>query len=71
MPTGIIEIIGGSYLSVTPQLSYKFFLEELSRYNLAIHTWRYIPAFDHQLQANQAWKNFRLCKNNLEKNAYF
>ncbi len=66
-PELIIEFIGGSFLSASPQISYRKLLEALSRKNFAIHAWRYLPSFDHQLQANQAWKNFRTCRNILEK----
>ena len=59
-------MIGGSYLASSPQITYKRLLEGLFNKNLAIHTWRYIPGFDHQLHANQAWKNFRICKKQLE-----
>mgnify|MGYP001345106666 CR=1 FL=1 len=64
-PKGIIEMIGGSYLASTPQLSYRRLLEGLSKKGLAIHAWRYLPGFDHQLHANQAWKEFRECKEAL------
>ena len=66
-PKGIIEMIGGSYLSGTPQLSYRRLLEEISKNDLAIHAFTYLPEFDHQAQANIAWKNFRLCRNKLEE----
>ena len=65
-PNALIEIIGGSYLSGTPQISYKRLLEGLFQKDLAIHAWTYLPGFDHQTQANQAWKEFRSCKNKLE-----
>tara|TARA_Y100001968_G_scaffold303639_1_gene317960 strand:+ start:6428 stop:7120 length:693 start_codon:yes stop_codon:yes gene_type:complete len=66
VPIGLIEIIGGSYLSASPQLSYKRLLEGLSKKGFAIHAWQYIPAFDHQAQANQAWKDLRKCRKKLE-----
>ncbi|WP_269607673.1 DUF1350 family protein [Prochlorococcus marinus] len=65
-PIGLIEMIGGSYLATTPQVAYKRLLESLTRRNIAIHTWMYIPSLDHQSQAIQAWKNFRKCKERLE-----
>tara|TARA_B100000131_G_scaffold305484_1_gene331517 strand:+ start:149 stop:880 length:732 start_codon:yes stop_codon:yes gene_type:complete len=64
-PKGIIEIIGGSYLASAPHISYKRLIEGLFKKNLAIHAWRYIPSFDHQFQAVQAWKSFRECKDIL------
>ena len=66
-PIGLIEVIGGSYLSASPQISYKYLLESLEKKRLAIHAWSYIPSIDHQTQANQAWKHFRFCKKILEK----
>jgi hypothetical protein len=60
MPTvGVVEFIGGSYLAATPQLSYRRFLEALAQ-----RGWGYGPgamcrAFDHQAQANEAWRAFR------------
>lgn len=66
-PIGLIEMIGGSYLATTPHICYRRLLEGLSKKNLAIHTWSYIPNFDHQLQANQAWRDFRKCRKELEE----
>tara|TARA_Y100001968_G_C19333630_1_gene705611 strand:- start:371 stop:1105 length:735 start_codon:yes stop_codon:yes gene_type:complete len=65
-PIGLVEMIGGSYLAATPHLSYKRLLEGLSDAGFAIHAWAYIPGFDHQSQANEAWKEMRSCKNKLE-----
>ena len=66
-PIGIIEMIGGSYLAASPQLSYKSLLEGLAKTGFAIHTWSYLPGFDHQAQANEAWIDFRNCKKKLEE----
>ena len=56
---GLIEFIGGSYLAATPQLSYRRLLEALARRGWRVHAWSYVPGFDHQSQANEAWKTFR------------
>jgi hypothetical protein len=56
---GLIQFIGGSYLAATPQLSYRRLLEALGRQGLAIQAWSYVPGFDHQAQANDAWRVFR------------
>ena len=66
-PAGLIEIIGGSYISVKPHITYKRLFSGLLQRNFAVHSWSYIPNFDHQIQANQAWKQFRLSRNILEK----
>ncbi len=66
-PSALIEMIGGSYLASNPQISYRQLLEGLSNKGLAIHTWGYFPGFDHQSQANHAWKDLRRCKKFLEK----
>ena len=58
-PHGLVEFIGGSYLAATPQLSYRRLLEALERRGLAIQAWSYVPGFDHQAQANEAWRQFR------------
>lgn len=58
-PLGLIEFIGGSYLAATPQLSYRRFLEALAARGWRIHAWSYVPGFDHQDQANAAWRLFR------------
>lgn len=58
-PRGLIEFIGGSYLAATPQLSYRRFLEALATRGWRIHAWSYVPGFDHQSQANAAWRLFR------------
>ncbi len=65
-PRGLVEMIGGSYLATNPQISYRRLLEGLSEHNLAIHAWGYVPGFDHQSQANEAWKSFRRCRERLE-----
>ena len=66
-PVGLIEIIGGSYIAIKPEVTYKRLISALLRSNFAVHSWSYIPNFDHQLQANYAWKQFRLSRNILEK----
>ncbi len=66
-PIGLIEIIGGSYISIRPEVTYKKLISGLLQRNLAVHSWSYIPNFDHQIQANQAWKQFRLSRKILEK----
>jgi hypothetical protein len=58
-PLGCVAFIGGSYLAATPQLSYRRLLEALARRGLEIHAWSYVPGFDHQAQANEAWRLFR------------
>ena len=66
-PVGLIEIIGGSYISMKPEISYKRLISQLLQRNFAVHSISYIPNFDHQIQANQAWKQFRLTRTILEK----
>ena len=66
-PVGLIEIIGGSYISIKPEVSYKRLIFSLLQKNFAVHSWSYIPNFDHQIQANQAWKQFRLSRSILKK----
>tara|TARA_Y100001968_G_scaffold314379_1_gene339656 strand:+ start:488 stop:1213 length:726 start_codon:yes stop_codon:yes gene_type:complete len=66
-PIGLIEIIGGSYISIKPEITYKRLISRLLQRNFAVHSWGYIPSFDHQLQANLAWKQFRLSRKILEK----
>ena len=66
-PVGLIELIGGSYISIKPEVTYKRLISGLLQRNFAVHSWGYIPNFDHQLQANQAWKQFRQSRKILEK----
>lgn len=56
---GLIEFIGGSYLAATPQLSYRRLLESLASRGWRVHAWSYVPGFDHQSQATEAWRAFR------------
>lgn len=56
---GLVEFIGGSYLAATPQLSYRRLLEDLAAAGWAVRAWSYVPGFDHQSQANEAWRAFR------------
>ena len=58
-PQGRVDFIGGSYLAATPQLSYRRLLEALARQGLEVWAWSYVPGFDHQSQANEAWRAFR------------
>jgi hypothetical protein len=58
-PLGTIAFIGGSYLAATPQLSYRRLLEALAQRGWSIQAWSYVPGFDHQAQANEAWRAFR------------
>jgi hypothetical protein len=58
-PLGTVEFIGGSYLAATPQLSYRRLLEALAERGWHVLAWSYVPGFDHQSQANQAWRQFR------------
>ena len=58
-PRGCIEFIGGSYLAATPQLSYRRLLEALGAKGWLVRAWSYVPGFDHQDQANTAWRRFR------------
>jgi hypothetical protein len=55
----LLEFIGGSYLAATPQISYRRLLEAFARLGWTIHAWSYVPGFDHQGQANEAWRMFR------------
>ena len=58
-PRGWLQFVGGSYLATTPQLSYRRLLEALAQRQWAIQAWSYVPGFDHQAQANAAWRAFR------------
>jgi len=58
-PAGTVEFIGGSYLAATPQISYRRLLESLAGRGWRVRAWSYVPGFDHQAQANEAWRCFR------------
>ena len=66
-PKKIIEFIGGSYLATRPDFAYKRFIENLLIKNYAVHSYRYIPQFDHQEISYKAWKDFKNCKRILIK----
>jgi hypothetical protein len=65
-PRGLVEFIGGSYLGSNPQLSYRRLLEVLAQRDWRVHAWSYVPGFDHQAQANAAWRRFRRQRQALE-----
>ncbi len=65
-PVGLIELIGGSYISIKPEVTYKRLVSSLLKKKFAVHSWSYIPNLDHQLQANFAWKQFRQSRKILE-----
>ena len=44
-PVGLIEIIGGSYISIKPEVTYKKLISGLLQSNFAVHAWSYIPNF--------------------------
>jgi hypothetical protein len=58
-PVGVVEFIGGSYLATTPHISYRRLLEALVARGWLLRAWSYVPGFDHQSQANDAWRAFR------------
>ena len=64
---GVVEFLGGSYLAATPQISYRRLLEGLAEQGLAVHAWSYVPGFDHQLQAREAWDAMRQARSRLEQ----
>ena len=66
-PVGQVDFIGGSYLAATPQVSYRRLLEDLSNSGLVINAWAYVPGFDHQSQAREAWAAFRTARRELEQ----
>ena len=66
-PSGQIDFIGGSYLAATPQVSYRRLLEDLAAMGLVVHAWSYVPGFDHQSQARNAWSEFRKARRRLEE----
>ena len=66
-PVGLVEIIGGSYISIKPEVTYKKLISGFLQRNFAVHLWSYVPNFDHQLQSNQAWKQFHKSQKVLER----
>ena len=44
-------------------------LEALAARGWQIHAWSYVPGFDHQLQANEAWKQFRQLRQGIHSDA--
>tara|TARA_X000000950_G_scaffold66361_1_gene81733 strand:- start:360 stop:785 length:426 start_codon:yes stop_codon:yes gene_type:complete len=66
-PLGQVDFIGGSYLAATPQVSYRRLLEDLSNNGLVVNAWAYVPGFDHQSQAREAWTEFRSARKQLEE----
>jgi hypothetical protein len=66
---GVVEFIGGSYLAATPQLSYRRLLEALAKRGWEIQAWSYVPGFDHQSQANDAWRRFREARADTSRGA--
>ncbi len=58
-PVGVVEFIGGTVLAASPQLSYRRLLEALALRGLLVRAWSYVPGFDHQAQATEAWRCFR------------
>ena len=47
-------------------MSYRRLLEDLCNAGLAIHAWAYVPGFDHQSQAKEAWMAFRQARRQLK-----
>jgi hypothetical protein len=59
---GVVEFLGGTGLAATPQFSYRRLLEALAARGWQVRAWSYVPGFDHQAQANQAWRGFRAAR---------
>ena len=53
-PIGVIQFIGGTYLSIQPQLAYRRLVTAFETLGWAVLSWAYSPSFDHQAQADQA-----------------
>jgi hypothetical protein len=68
-PRGTLDFIGGSYLAATPQLSYRRLLEALASRGWWIRAWSYVPGFDHQDQANTAWRRFRQLRDGTDSSS--
>jgi hypothetical protein len=68
-PRGTLQFIGGSYLAATPQLSYRRLLEALASRGWRIRAWSYVPGFDHQDQANTAWRRFRQLRDGTDSSS--
>ena len=64
-PSAIIEMIGGTYLAVGPQITYGRLLEGIVKQGIAVHAWTYVPTLDHQFQAREAWQAFRQARESL------
>tara|TARA_Y100001978_G_scaffold152813_1_gene138067 strand:+ start:353 stop:1075 length:723 start_codon:yes stop_codon:yes gene_type:complete len=64
-PKKIIEFIGGSYLASKPDITYKRFIDCLINLNYAVHSYKYIPQFDHQELSIKAWRDFKKCRESL------
>jgi hypothetical protein len=61
-PIGVVEFIGGTGLAATPQFSYRRLLEALAARGWQVRAWSFVPSFDHQAQANEAWRTFRAAR---------
>lgn len=59
---GVVEFIGGTGLAATPQFSYRRLLEALAARGWQVRAWSFVPSFDHQAQANEAWRSFRAAR---------
>ncbi len=64
-PSMLVEIIGGSYLASSPNISYRNLIQNLEKRNIAIHAYSYLPGLDHQGLANCAWQKLRNCRRKL------
>ncbi|HYP04314.1 MAG TPA: DUF1350 family protein [Cyanobium sp.] len=61
-PNGVVEFIGGTGLAATPQFSYRRLLEAMAARGWEVRAWSFVPSFDHQAQANEAWRGFRAAR---------
>ena len=58
---GIVELSCATRLHRT---TVRRLLETLGGRGWRIHAWSYVPGFDHQAQANDAWRLFRQARDN-------
>lgn len=67
-PLGVIHFLGGAFVGVAPQLTYKWLLEQLAAAGYAIVVTPFINTFDHWALARQSLNQFETILDRLQTN---
>ena len=57
-PQAIVHFLGGAFVAAAPQITYRFFLEDLAKQGYAIIATPFVNTFDHRSIASEVYNSF-------------